>query len=392
MHPAKLPMIKGGKQNTSLMTNEEKIEPYDNIALCAEVIDRALGSNNITSIHHTVGALMSLLFLSEIHQNMVMSDELRQTNFNLIINDLFMTYSLPETWLIYNIKSDHHISETRVLAPLYSMPNHNEWINAIRGMMSLAIHVGTPHSEMELCAIICNEIPKLLAKSENIEIDLICEQNWIKEEGTLDQELTEWASQMPLTGKIRNDNKRPVYSNGYFDEFESSSFPRIDAIRRKSHENAKQATTDIEIDNKTVMAVQSLIKDIAEESFAIKTKILSKMNIIQIESEEENVSETDTTAQRPMTKMTTSITPLLKSLSYSTQHNDWTKEDEYSPKNALIKMMSLKDLSKEEDVESQMVPPKIIPMRHKLAKQQETEITTPVSTDSRTLVLEVKDN
>uniref|UniRef100_A0A915KRF3 Uncharacterized protein n=1 Tax=Romanomermis culicivorax TaxID=13658 RepID=A0A915KRF3_ROMCU len=100
----------------------------------------------------------------------------------------------------------------------------------------------------------------------------------------------------------------------------------------------------------------------------MKTEIPREMNIIQIESEEENVSETDTTPQTPMVKRKTSITLLSNSLSHSTQHIDWTKEDEYIAKNALIKTMSLKDLSKEEDVKSQMVALKIIPIRHKLAR------------------------
>uniref|UniRef100_A0A915KNA6 Uncharacterized protein n=1 Tax=Romanomermis culicivorax TaxID=13658 RepID=A0A915KNA6_ROMCU len=194
MHPPKLPTRKGGKQNTSLMTQEEKTKQYDNVALCAEVIDRALCSNNITSIHHTVGAQMSLLFLSEIDQNMVMSDELRLTNFNLTVNDLLTTYSSPETWGIYDIKSDHHISETPVLAPLHSTLNHNEWMNAVRGMMPFAIHIGAPHFETELCAIIHDKIRKLLGKSKNIGINLISEQNWIKRDGMFDQELIEGAS------------------------------------------------------------------------------------------------------------------------------------------------------------------------------------------------------
>uniref|UniRef100_A0A915I8H7 Uncharacterized protein n=1 Tax=Romanomermis culicivorax TaxID=13658 RepID=A0A915I8H7_ROMCU len=71
MHPLKLPSIKGSKQNTSSLTEDGKIELYDDAAICARVIDRALGSNDITSIHHAVGSLMSLLFLYEIDQNMV---------------------------------------------------------------------------------------------------------------------------------------------------------------------------------------------------------------------------------------------------------------------------------------------------------------------------------
>uniref|UniRef100_A0A915KZQ9 Uncharacterized protein n=1 Tax=Romanomermis culicivorax TaxID=13658 RepID=A0A915KZQ9_ROMCU len=47
MHPSKLRTIKGSKQNTSSLTDDGKIEPYDDAAICARVIDRALGSNDI---------------------------------------------------------------------------------------------------------------------------------------------------------------------------------------------------------------------------------------------------------------------------------------------------------------------------------------------------------
>uniref|UniRef100_A0A915JCK7 Uncharacterized protein n=1 Tax=Romanomermis culicivorax TaxID=13658 RepID=A0A915JCK7_ROMCU len=91
MHPAKLLLIKGSKQNLLSMTDDEKTEPYDNVILCAEVIDRALCSNDVTSINHATGALMPLLFLSEIDQSMVMSDELKQMNFSLVVTDPFTT-------------------------------------------------------------------------------------------------------------------------------------------------------------------------------------------------------------------------------------------------------------------------------------------------------------
>uniref|UniRef100_A0A915K0E5 Uncharacterized protein n=1 Tax=Romanomermis culicivorax TaxID=13658 RepID=A0A915K0E5_ROMCU len=64
MHPSELPSIKGSKQNTSSLTDDGKLEPYDDAHICPQVIDRALRSNNITSIHHAVGAPMLLLFLS----------------------------------------------------------------------------------------------------------------------------------------------------------------------------------------------------------------------------------------------------------------------------------------------------------------------------------------
>uniref|UniRef100_A0A915ILD9 Uncharacterized protein n=1 Tax=Romanomermis culicivorax TaxID=13658 RepID=A0A915ILD9_ROMCU len=108
------------------LTDDGKIKPYDEAAICARVIDRALGSNDITSIHHAVGAPLSLLFLSEINQNMVMSDEAKQTNYNLVVNDPFSTYGPPETWPIHEMKSDHQIAETPALTPLYSLPNHHE--------------------------------------------------------------------------------------------------------------------------------------------------------------------------------------------------------------------------------------------------------------------------
>uniref|UniRef100_A0A915KZH5 Uncharacterized protein n=1 Tax=Romanomermis culicivorax TaxID=13658 RepID=A0A915KZH5_ROMCU len=40
-HPSKLPTIKGSKQNTSSSTDNRKIEPYNDAAICARVIDRA---------------------------------------------------------------------------------------------------------------------------------------------------------------------------------------------------------------------------------------------------------------------------------------------------------------------------------------------------------------
>uniref|UniRef100_A0A915HVI9 Uncharacterized protein n=1 Tax=Romanomermis culicivorax TaxID=13658 RepID=A0A915HVI9_ROMCU len=93
-----------------------------------------------------------------------------------------------------------------------------------------------------------------------------------------------------------------------------------------------QAPTDFELDNETAMAVESLIKNITEESFTVKSEIPSEMDIIQIESKDEDISETDTTAQMPKTKTTTSATPLSKSLSSSQYHIDWDKEEELRAK------------------------------------------------------------
>uniref|UniRef100_A0A915JJH3 Uncharacterized protein n=1 Tax=Romanomermis culicivorax TaxID=13658 RepID=A0A915JJH3_ROMCU len=250
------------------------------------------------------------------------------------------------------MKSHHQISETPALTQLYLVPNRNEWINAIRGTMPLAIHVCSPHSEMELRAIIKNEIRKLLSKSDNIEIDLICEQNWIKRDSTFELELTEWVSRIPIVKKICNDNKGLVYVNRYFMRliiFGNDSFPvssETDLVTKKKYkENSyyyflynspiltsrkcehlicflpntiltmcsnlpvfleamlmgesptkmptqapTQVSEDTELDKETAMAVKSLIKDIAEESFAIKTEVPTQTDIVQIESDEDDVS------------------------------------------------------------------------------------------------------
>uniref|UniRef100_A0A915IGW6 Uncharacterized protein n=1 Tax=Romanomermis culicivorax TaxID=13658 RepID=A0A915IGW6_ROMCU len=111
------------------------------------------------------------------------------------------------------MKFDHQITETPALTQLYSISNHNEWMNALRGTMLLVVHVCSPHSKTELRAIIKNEIPKLLSKSDSLDINLICEQNWIKRDSTFELELVEWASCIPIVEKTRSDNKRLVYAN-----------------------------------------------------------------------------------------------------------------------------------------------------------------------------------
>uniref|UniRef100_A0A915KSS5 Uncharacterized protein n=1 Tax=Romanomermis culicivorax TaxID=13658 RepID=A0A915KSS5_ROMCU len=89
-HPWKLPSIKGSKQNTTSLTDDRKLEPYDDAHICAQ-----------------------------------------QMNFNLVVNDPFSTYGPPETWLTYEMKFDHQIAEMPASTPLYSVPNHNKWMNAI---------------------------------------------------------------------------------------------------------------------------------------------------------------------------------------------------------------------------------------------------------------------
>uniref|UniRef100_A0A915JMR9 Uncharacterized protein n=1 Tax=Romanomermis culicivorax TaxID=13658 RepID=A0A915JMR9_ROMCU len=93
------------------------------------------------------------------------------------------------------------------LTPLYSLPNHHEWMNAVRGTMPLVAHICSPHSEVELRAIIKKEIPKLMSKSDSIDIDFICEQNWVKSDGTFELELIKWANHLPFKEKNRSDNK-----------------------------------------------------------------------------------------------------------------------------------------------------------------------------------------
>uniref|UniRef100_A0A915IEG3 Uncharacterized protein n=1 Tax=Romanomermis culicivorax TaxID=13658 RepID=A0A915IEG3_ROMCU len=95
---------------------------------------------------------MSLLFLSQIDQNMVMSDEVKQTNFNLVVNNPFSMYGPPETWRIYEMKFDYQIAEMPALMLLYLLPNHHKWMNAVQGTMPLVAHVA-PHILKWNCGI-----------------------------------------------------------------------------------------------------------------------------------------------------------------------------------------------------------------------------------------------
>uniref|UniRef100_A0A915K5A6 Uncharacterized protein n=1 Tax=Romanomermis culicivorax TaxID=13658 RepID=A0A915K5A6_ROMCU len=94
------------------------------------------------------------------------------------------------------------------------------------------------------------------------------------------------------------------------------------------------------------MAVESLMKQTAEDSLAIKMEIPTETNVIQIHSEDEDVSTTNTTAPMTTAKSTSSLTPLSKNLSYSQYDIDWDKGEEYREKATLVKTTSMKDILK----------------------------------------------
>uniref|UniRef100_A0A915I4L2 Uncharacterized protein n=1 Tax=Romanomermis culicivorax TaxID=13658 RepID=A0A915I4L2_ROMCU len=93
-----------------------------------------------------------------------------------------------------------------------------------------------------------------------------------------------------------------------------------------------------------------------------------------------------------MAKTASSLTPLSKNLSYSQYELDWGKGEEFRAKAALMKTIPMRNILGIDDDDSKMVPQRIIPTRHEIATSHETKTSTPVSTDSRTPVLEIKED
>uniref|UniRef100_A0A915IBC5 Uncharacterized protein n=1 Tax=Romanomermis culicivorax TaxID=13658 RepID=A0A915IBC5_ROMCU len=101
-------------------------------------------------------------------------------------------------------------------------------------------------------------------------------------------------------------------------------------------------------------------------------EIPTETDVIQIHSEDDDVLTTDTTAPLMTAKTTSSLTPLSENLSYSQYDIDWNKGEEYREKAASIKTTSMKDISqieRQEDDDSKMVPPRIVPTRYRIPRK-----------------------
>uniref|UniRef100_A0A915I7Z1 Uncharacterized protein n=1 Tax=Romanomermis culicivorax TaxID=13658 RepID=A0A915I7Z1_ROMCU len=94
-------------------------------------------------------------------------------------------------------------------------------------------------------------------------------------------------------------------------------------------------------------------------------EIPTETDVIQIDSEEDEVSRTDTTGPMTAAKTTSSLIPLSKNLSYN-----------------------ISQIKQEDGEDLKMIRPQMIPMQYKIPKKNEVDTSTPVSTESTTPVLE----
>uniref|UniRef100_A0A915KYG8 Uncharacterized protein n=1 Tax=Romanomermis culicivorax TaxID=13658 RepID=A0A915KYG8_ROMCU len=132
-----------------------------------------------------------------------------------------------------------------------------------------------------------------------------------------------WTPVLSRAGRVRN-TRNPM------DETEVMLLRETASLKK----TPEHISTKLEFNEETAMAVESLTKDVAQETKVLKTENQSQMDVIQLESNTEDISENDTVTKTPTMQTTSSMTRLLKSLLYSTQHIDWHKKEEYRAKAA----------------------------------------------------------